>query len=112
MTSSDKQDEAIVVLVTTGSAEESERIARALVEERIVACVNIVPGITSIFRWEGKIEHSAESLMICKTKRDRFDDLTTTVKQQHSYSTPEIVAISAAAVETGYLRWLMESVAR
>lgn len=110
MKSSDKQDEVIVVLVTTGSAEESERIARALVEDRIVACVNIVPGITSIFRWEGKVEHSAESLMICKTEKVRFDEVSAAVRKYHSYDTPEIIAIDAAAVEESYLSWVVGSV--
>jgi periplasmic divalent cation tolerance protein len=106
----ESKNEAIVILVTTSSVEEAERIAEILVEARVVACVNIVPGITSIFRWEGKVEHSTESLMICKTTRGQFDEVSSLVRQNHSYATPEVVAISTVEVETNYLRWLIDSV--
>ena len=103
-------NEAIVVLVTAGSTEEAERIARALVEERLAACVNLVPGIRSIYRWKGKIADDGEILLVAKTRRDSFAALERRVRELHSYDVPEVLALAVTEGSTDYLRWLAEAV--
>jgi periplasmic divalent cation tolerance protein len=100
--------EFIVVLVTAGSADEGDRLARELVEERLAACVNRVKAVQSIYRWQGKIECSEEELLIVKTRRDLFERLKEKVQQLHSYAVPEIVALPILAGSESYLRWLEE----
>ena len=85
--------EPIVVLVTCGSEEEALRIANALVEEHLAACVNLVSPIRSIYRWEGKIWDEKEWLLIIKTQKKRFQELEKKVKSLHSYSVPEIISL-------------------
>ena len=99
-------DDAILVLVTAGSAEEAERIARALVEEGLAACVNIVPGIRSIYRWKDAVAHDAEVLLLGKTRRRCFADLERRVRELHSYEVPEVIALSIADGSAPYLEWL------
>jgi periplasmic divalent cation tolerance protein len=98
----------IVVLVTVGSTVEGDRLARALVEERIAACVNRLPGIHSIYRWQGKIEQSAEELLVIKTRKSRFAALEKRVRELHSYDVPEIIALPVVAGSEPYLNWLGE----
>ena len=100
-----------VVLVTCGSEEEASRIARALVEERLAACVNIlgVP-VRSIYRWKGRVERAEEHLLLVKTRRGRVKALETAVKRMHSYETPEIIALPIAEGSRRYLGWLEECV--
>jgi periplasmic divalent cation tolerance protein len=105
-------DEFIVVYVTVGSAEEGERLANALVEERLAACVNRVGGIHSVYRWEGKIERADEELLIIKSRRDLFDRLKQRVAELHSYSVPEIVALPIVAGNESYLSWLHEELGK
>jgi periplasmic divalent cation tolerance protein len=100
--------EFIVVLVTAGSADEGDRLARELVEERLAACVNRVKAVQSIYRWQGKVECSEEELLIVKTRRDLFERLKEKVQQLHSYAVPEIVALPILAGSESYLRWLEE----
>ena len=100
--------EPIIVIVTCGSQEESARIARALVEEHLAACANIVSPVRSIYRWEGKLWDETEWLMIIKTQRGRFAELEKRVKSLHSYSVPEIVAVSILEGSAAYLKWLEE----
>jgi periplasmic divalent cation tolerance protein len=100
----------MVVLVACGSAEEARRIARALVEGRLAACVNILAGLESVYRWKGAVEEAAEWLLIVKTVRGLFERLQAKVRALHSYELPEIVALP---VETGleeYLSWIAGSV--
>jgi len=99
-------DETLVVLTTVGSTDEAARIARELVERRLAACVNVLPGVRSIYRWQGKVEDEAEVLMLTKTTRDRFEALAAAIRELHSYDVPEIVALPAAAVEAHYGAWL------
>jgi periplasmic divalent cation tolerance protein len=101
----------IVVLVTCGSSAEARKIARALVEGRLAACVNIlrVP-VESVYRWEGKVESSKEVLLMIKTSRHRFPALERTIKRLHSYDTPEIIALPIAAGSSDYLAWISDSV--
>ena len=98
----------IVVYVTVGSPAEGERLANALVEERLAACVNRVGPVRSIYRWQGQIEQSEEELLIIKTKRDLFERLKIRVKELHSYSVPEIIALPIVEGSEPYLKWLKE----
>jgi periplasmic divalent cation tolerance protein len=101
-------EECIIVYVTAGSAEEGERLARALVEEGLAACVNRVAPVQSVYRWEGKLEQSEEQLLIIKTKRSLFTALEKRVRELHSYAVPEIVALPIIEGSQDYLRWLAE----
>jgi len=101
----------IVVLVTCGSAKESRRIARALVDRKLAACVNVlrVP-VESIYRWKGSVESAKEFLLVIKTARQRFAALEKAIKQLHSYDIPEIIALPIAKGSAAYLSWISESV--
>jgi periplasmic divalent cation tolerance protein len=98
----------IVAFVTVGSPEEGERLARALVEERLAACVNRIKAVQSVYHWQGQIEVSEEELLIIKTKQELFDRLKKRVQELHSYSVPEILALPVLEGSEGYLRWLEE----
>jgi periplasmic divalent cation tolerance protein len=100
--------ESLVVFVTCGSEEEALKIAHALVEERMAACVNLMSPIRSIYRWEGKIWDEKEWLLIIKTQAARFEDLEKRVKSLHSYSLPEIIALPIIKGSSSYLNWLKE----
>ncbi|MFN3477596.1 MAG: divalent-cation tolerance protein CutA [Candidatus Methylomirabilales bacterium] len=100
--------EYIVVLITTSSQEEAGKIGKALVEERLAACINIVPEIQSFFSWQGKLEEEREALMIVKTKASLFPSLVERVKALHSYTVPEIIALPIQIGSEGYLRWIDE----
>ena len=100
----------IVVLITAPSEEEAVKIATALVDEKLAACVNIVPALRSIYRWEGKICDDREVLMLAKTKQSVFDRLKDRVRSLHPYTTPEIIAIPVTAGFDGYLAWVDDSV--
>jgi periplasmic divalent cation tolerance protein len=102
-------EDAIVILITVASREEAERIARRLVEDRLAACVNIVPQVRSLFIWQGKFSQEDEILLVVKSRRARFRELATTVKQLHSYSVPEIIALPILVGSSDYLRWVAES---
>lgn len=101
--------EFIVVLVTTGSEEEAEKIARNLVEGKLAACVNIVSPIRSMYRWEGKIVDDKEWLLLIKTCESLFSQVEKQVKEWHSYEVPEVVALPILAGSQAYLRWVKES---
>ena len=103
--------EFIVVLVTASSGAEGERVARALVEERLAACVNRIPAVQSVYRWQGKVEQSAEELLVIKTTADLFTALEKRVRELHSYSVPEIIALPIMNGSEAYLKWLGEQVA-
>jgi periplasmic divalent cation tolerance protein len=100
--------EPIVVLVTCGSEEEAVKIANALVETHLAACVNLVSPIRSIYRWEGKIWDEKEWLLIIKTQKERFEALEKKVKSLHSYSIPEIISLPIGDGSSPYLNWLEE----
>ncbi|MBI2962220.1 MAG: divalent-cation tolerance protein CutA [Deltaproteobacteria bacterium] len=99
--------EPIVVLVAAGSAESAEAIARALVGERLAACVNVVPGVRSIYRWQGEVVAEAEWLLVIKSRRSRFAALEARVRALHPYQVPEIIALDVVAGSTPYLDWLL-----
>lgn len=98
--------EALVVLVTTPTPERAAEIARALVEERLAACGNVVPGLRSIYRWEGKVQEDAEALLVLKTTRGRFEALRERVLSLHPYDVPEVIALPVEAGSAPYLAWL------
>ncbi|MGZ3536333.1 MAG: divalent-cation tolerance protein CutA [Thermodesulfobacteriota bacterium] len=98
----------IVVLVTCGSEEEALKIANALVEEHLAACVNVIAPIRSIYRWEGKIWDEKEWLLTIKSQSHRFAELEKKVKSLHSYSVPEIVSLPIGEGSSSYLNWLVE----
>ncbi len=100
--------EAIIVYVTAPNEEEASKLAEALVGERLAGCANIVKGIRSIYNWQGKIEDDAEVLMIMKTQRHLFELLSRRVKELHSYTVPEIIAMPVIEGSVDYLNWLKE----
>ncbi len=100
--------DAVVVYITAPNEEEAARIAAALVEERLAACVNIVRSIRSIYRWQDKTEDEPEVLMIAKTRGMLFERLMRRVRELHSYTVPEIIAMPVIAGSEDYLRWMEE----
>lgn len=100
--------ENIIVFITASSEDEAAKIARALVEARLAGCVNMLKGIRSIYTWQGKVEDESEVLMIAKTRRDLFEALLKKVKELHSYSVPEIIALPIVEGSADYLNWLKE----
>jgi periplasmic divalent cation tolerance protein len=98
----------IVVFITAPNEDEAAKIARAIVEDRLAGCVNIIKNIRSIYRWQGKIEDEPEVLMIVKTQKGLFDLLMKRVKGLHSYSVPEIIALPIVEGSEDYIRWLKE----
>ena len=101
-----KKADRIIVLITTGSEEEAHKIAESLVKGKKAACVNIVPGVDSLFRWEGKIDSARESLLLVKTTASLFPEIVELVKRTHSYEVPEIIALPIIAGSEDYLKWL------
>jgi periplasmic divalent cation tolerance protein len=99
--------EFIAVLITAPTKEEAESLAGMMVREKLAACCNILPGITSIYEWEGKLEKSGECLIIAKTRADLFDALSKAVSEAHSYEVPEIIAVPIADGYKPYIDWLL-----
>jgi periplasmic divalent cation tolerance protein len=99
-----------LVLTTAGSKEEARKIARALVERRLAACVNVVPQIESIYRWEGKVEEAQEWLLVIKTTGAAYEGVRDAIKELHSYQVPECICISIENGSPDYLNWIADSV--
>jgi periplasmic divalent cation tolerance protein len=99
-----------IVLTTAGSEEEARKIARHLVENRLAACVNIVPQIESIYRWQGKVDSSREWLLLVKTNQERFPAVRDAIRKLHSYELPECVVLNIEDGSSDYLQWLADSV--
>ena len=99
-------DDAIVVFMTAANGEEATRLAEMLVGAHLAACVQILPEMESVYRWQGKIERQSEILIIAKTTRGKFDDLEREVRALHSYDTPEIIAVPVVIGSEPYLHWL------
>jgi len=95
-----------VSLVTCGSRDEGERIARTLVEDKLAACVNVVPGVTSFYFWDGKLNRDEEVLLVIKSVDRRSEDLARRVREIHSYSVPEVVTLEVAGGSGAYLDWV------
>jgi periplasmic divalent cation tolerance protein len=102
-------EDAIVVFLTAANGEEATRLADMLVGAHLAACVQILPEMESVYRWQGKIERSSEVLLIVKTTSAKFDDLEREVRALHSYDTPEIVAVPIVAGSAPYLEWLAKA---
>jgi periplasmic divalent cation tolerance protein len=105
------QGGALMVLITAGSREEAVRLAEMLVGARLAACVQILPEIESVYRWQGEVERAAETLLFAKTNAACFSDLEREVRALHSYETPEIIALPLAEASAPYLAWLNENIA-
>lgn len=101
--------EFIVILITAGSMEEAEKIARSLVDHHLAACVNIVPSVKSLFVWEGKRDEASEVLLVAKGRRDLLDKTINHVKEIHSYKVPEIIVLPIIGGSIEYLKWVEES---
>ena len=99
-----------IVLTTAGSEEEARKIAQHLVEHRLAACVNIVPQVESIYRWQGQVESSREWLLVVKSTAAKFAAVRDAIRELHSYDLPECIAISIEEGSPQYLQWLAESV--
>jgi periplasmic divalent cation tolerance protein len=102
--------DARIVLTTAGSQEEARKIAHALVDRRLAACVNIVPLVESVYRWQGKVESAEEWLLVIKTQASTFERVRDAVKELHSYDLPECVMLEVAAGSSEYLKWIAENV--
>ena len=100
----------IVIFVTTKNVREANKIAAKLVEDKLIACANVVKGIKSIFRWEGKVDKADEVLLVLKSKKSCFAEIVKTVKLLHSYKVPEIIALPIIDGNKDYLKWVNESV--
>jgi periplasmic divalent cation tolerance protein len=107
-----KAEDFVVVLVTAGSAEEASGLARALVDERLAGCANIIGPIRSIYRWQGAVEDAAEYLLVLKARSADADALATRVAALHSYDVPEILVLPLHAGSAAYLAWLADATAR
>jgi periplasmic divalent cation tolerance protein len=100
----------LLVLTTCADAEQGRDLATALVREQLAACVNAVPRVSSTYRWDGKIEHADECLLLIKTTRDRFTALEQAIKARSRYSLPEILVVQVDGGSAEYLRWVEDSV--
>ena len=100
--------EPIVVLMTAANREEANQIAELLVSARLAACVQILPEIESVYRWQGEVKREKEILLLAKTLRSQFDELESKVRALHSYETPEIIALPITAASEPYLKWLLD----
>lgn len=101
---------AIVVVTTVGTEEQAYLIARELVSRRQAACVNVMPGVRSIYRWKGKICKDGELLLIIKTQEAEFEGVSETIRELHSYELPEILAFNVTKGEKNFLAWIASSV--
>lgn len=101
---------AIVVITTTETFDQAEKIAQALIEGELAACVQILPPMTSIYRWQGQIEKATEHLLFIKTLRASYAQVEATLKANHPYQTPEIIALPIEAGAEDYLTWLAQTV--
>ena len=100
----------VLILTTTGNESEARKIAQELVGRRLAACVNIIPRIQSVYRWEGKVESAEEFLLLIKTARTRIEELQSAIRELHSYDLPELVVIAMEDGSEKYLNWIAESV--
>lgn len=98
----------IIVFTTVPDEQQAEKLAREIVEARLAACVQILPRMTSVYVWEGKVQREGEHLLLIKTLAEKYDELEAFIKSKHSYETPEIVAIDAERVSDGYAKWLTD----
>lgn len=100
----------IIVLTTTGDTAEARRIAQSLVERKVAACVNIVPGIQSTYRWKGEVAQAEECLLVIKTTRALYLAVESVIRELHSYDLPEVLALDVSGGAETYLNWIGDSV--
>jgi len=100
----------VLVLTTAGSRSEAQKIAQAVVERRLAACVNSIPQIQSVYRWEGRIESAEEYLLLIKTTKGHVAEIQSTIEELHSYELPECLVISVEGGSAEYLKWIDDSV--
>jgi periplasmic divalent cation tolerance protein len=105
-----EENDYIVIFITAGSEAEGEKIARGLAEKRLVACVNIIPKIRSMYWWEGKLRDEGEVLLIAKSRKYLFTEICQMVKELHSYQVPEIIAFSVFDGSEDYLKWIRKTI--
>ena len=98
----------LIVLTTTPDADEAASFARGIVEAKLAACVQILPKMTSVYFWEGKVQSEPEHLLLIKTLEEKFDELSDFIRKDHSYDVPEIFALRAEDVSAGYLEWMAD----
>ena len=98
-----------LILCTCPDSQVAEQLATSLVEQHLAACINIVPGLTSIYRWQGKLEKGTEVLLLIKTTQDRYAAVEIAIRQQHPYELPEIIAVTLDEGSPDYLRWITTS---
>jgi len=103
---SDDSADAIIVFMTASNGEEAARLADMLVGAHLAACVQILPEMESVYRWQGKIERAPEILLLAKTTKSKFEEIEREVRALHSYDTPEIIAVPVVAGSAPYLDWL------
>ena len=106
------QVNALICFCTCPDTDTAERLAEALVEERLAACVNILPGLRSVYRWQAEVERADETLLLIKTVRERFDALSARIKALHPHELPEVLAVEAAAGLPAYLHWVADETRR
>jgi len=97
------------IILTTTPAEEGPKLARTLLEERLIACCNLVPGVTSMYWWQGKITTDTETLLVIKTVAERIETVMSRIRELHPYEVPEIVALPVETAFEGYVAWVRES---
>jgi periplasmic divalent cation tolerance protein len=101
--------DAIVVFMTAANSEDAKRIAETLVSAKLAACVQLLPHVESVYRWNDQVQHAGEVLLLAKTTQSKFEELEREVRAIHTYEIPEILALPATAVSPPYLNWLIES---
>jgi periplasmic divalent cation tolerance protein len=99
----------LVAMTTVGDAEQAVALARALLDRRLVACVNVLPGVRSLYRWKGSFADEAEQVLLMKTRADRFEELSAAVAELHPYEVPELIAFAVEKGAPSYLRWIDSS---
>ncbi|MBC7219265.1 MAG: divalent-cation tolerance protein CutA [Hadesarchaea archaeon] len=98
-----------IVLTTVKDRREANRISRALVSEKLAACVSIIPNVSSVYRWQGRVEKSREMILVIKTATKKMERLTSRIRELHSYQVPEIISLKVQGGLPQYLKWLKES---
>ena len=99
----------VVILTTAGTEQEASDLARELVNRRLAACVNVIPQVRSIFRWQNEVHDDREWLLLIKTRRDRFEAVRAAIRELHSYDLPETVLLDVDRGDEAYLRWIDDS---
>jgi len=102
-------DSPVIILTTTGSEDDAQRIAREIVSENLAACVNLIPAVRSIYKWKGELHDDAEQLLVVKTVRRRLDAVKRRILELHPYDVPELIVLDVDDVDEAYLQWMTES---